>query len=119
VGLTIYDQMAIDLLVRAKTVGKEIHILVAQLANEYCIDQRFVEQKLTELHNDKIIRLSAYHETGVVKPLEDWPSPECFFAYASDGNYKRVLLLLKGAELLERLSPDEPDQRKQAIGFHA
>ena len=67
-----YDDLrpdGIDLLVRAKTVGNEIHIVVAQLANQYGIAPRYVEEKLVELHNNKIIRLSAYYETGVVKPL--------------------------------------------------
>jgi hypothetical protein len=43
--MTDYDKLAIGLLLRAKTVGEEIHILVAQLANEYGIDQRYVEEK--------------------------------------------------------------------------
>jgi hypothetical protein len=119
-AVTVYDRLTLDLLRRLKAVGgKEIHIVVAQLANEYGIEQRYVETKLAKLHEAKIIRLSAFHESKGVIPLEAWPSQEYFFNYASDGNHKRVLLLQEGDELLEQLTASETSEpQKQPIGFH-
>jgi hypothetical protein len=70
-------------------------------------------------HNDKLIRLSAFHERGAVKTLEVWPDPKYFFNCASGGNYKRVRLLARGAEVLERSQAEEPATPKHAIGFHS
>lgn len=83
------NKMVFDLLNQAKVVSDGIFIFVPQLANEYGLDEKYVEEKLVELHDNEIIRLS------------------------SEGNYKRVRLLLKGAELLE--SESEPPR---GIGFH-
>lgn len=102
--MTVYDKMVIDLLLSAKTAGSEIHIVVAQWASKYGVEQRYAREKLVQLHQDKIIRLSAFHESKGVQPLEAWPDSDYFFDYASDGNHKRVTLLLKGAELLEQLA---------------
>jgi hypothetical protein len=117
---TSYERLTIDLLERAKAAGQEFHIRVAELAEQYGMERRYVEEKLVELHNDKLIRLSAFHESRGILRLEEWQSSEQFFAYASDGNYKRILLLGKGAEFLERLALSAaPESPKRGIGFHA
>jgi hypothetical protein len=117
--MTVYDKMTLDLLLRAKTARGEIHIMVGQWASEYHVEERFAREKLVQLHQDKIIRLSAFRESKGVQPLEAWPDSDYFFNYASDGNDKRVLLLLKGEEFLERLLAQQgPEQAKRAIGFH-
>ena len=117
--MTVYDKMTLDLLLRAKAAGQEIHIVVTQWASEHGVQQRFAREKLVQLHQDKIIRLSAFHDLNGVQPLEAWPDSDYFFNYASDGNHKRVLLLLKGEEFLERLlAQQEPEPPKRAIGFH-
>jgi|SRR5208283_5014762 len=117
--MTVYDKMTIDLLLAAKTARGEMHIVVGQWASKYGVEERYAREKLVQLHQDKIIRLSAFHESKGVKPLEEWPDSDYFFNYASDGNHKRVLLLLKGEEFLERLlAHQEPEQPKRAIGFH-
>jgi pyrimidine deaminase RibD-like protein len=101
--LTIFDQMTVDLLRGAKAAHDDLRIRVHELANKYGIDPKHVQEKLVELHADKLILLSAYHESGAVKPLEAWPDEDYFFAYTSDGNYKRIRLLVRGAERLETL----------------
>jgi hypothetical protein len=117
--MTIYDKMTIDLLLALQTARGEMHIVVGQWASKYGVEERFAREKLVQLHQDKIIRLSAFHESKGVIPLEHWPDSDYFFNYASDGNHKRVLLLLKGEEFLERLlTQQEPEEPKRAIGFH-
>jgi hypothetical protein len=117
--MTVYDKMTLDLLFRAKTAQNDIHIVVAQWAGEYGVPERFAREKLVQLHQDKIIRLSAFHESKGVQPLEAWPDSDYFFNYTSDGNHKRVLLLVKGDEFLERLlAQQEAEPSKRAIGFH-
>ena len=117
--MTVFDKMKIEFLHGLKVAGDEVHIRVQELANKYGIEQRYVREKLVEWHTDKLIRLSAHHESGAVKPLEQWPDTEFFFNYTSDSNHKRVRLLVGGAEFLEQLSADEPEAPKHAIGFHA
>jgi hypothetical protein len=72
--------------------------------------------QLVALHNEKFICLSAWDESD--RPLDEWRDTDYFFAYDSDGQYKRIRLLLKGAELLEKLAVSEPAP-KRAIGFTA
>ena len=117
--MTAFEKMTIDLLNAGKVArGDDFHIRVHELAHKYGIEQGYVREKLVELHTNKLIRLSAYHESGAVRPLEGWPDPEYFFNYSSDSNYKRVRLLVRGAEFLERLSADGSETPKRAIGFH-
>lgn len=119
-SMTVYDKMTLELLLTLKKTKSEIHIVVTEWAGRYGVEERFFREKLVQLHQDKIIRLSAFHESKGVQPLEAWPSTEVFFNYASDANHKRVLLLLKGEEFLERLlAQQEPEQPKQVIGFHS
>ena len=42
--------MTFDLLQRAKVARDHLHVIVGQLASQHGIEQRYVEQKLTELH---------------------------------------------------------------------
>jgi hypothetical protein len=116
--MTVFGTMKIDLLVGAKRAGDDLFIRVHELAAKYGIAERHVREVLVEMHKDKLIRISAFHESGVVKPLEWWPDSEFFFNYASDGFNKRVRLLARGAEFLEQLSADESETPKRAIGFH-
>jgi hypothetical protein len=119
-SMTVYDKMTIDLLLAAKTARGEIHIVVGQWASKYNVEERYAREKLVQLHQDKVIRLSAFHESKSVQPLEQWPDSDYFFNYASDGNHKRVLLLLKGEEFLEGLlTQQETEPSKRAIGFHS
>lgn len=113
------DKVKIEFLRGLKAAGDEMHFLVPQFATKYGIEQRHFRERLVEWHTDKLIRLSAFHESGAVKPLEEWPDPEYFFNYASDGNYKRVRLLVRGVEFLEQLSAEDPETAKRAIGFHS
>ena len=118
--MTVFDKMKIEFLRGLKAAGEEVqHFRLPELASKYGIKEGYVREKLVEWHNDKLIRLSAFHESGAVKPLEEWPDPEYFFNYASDGNYKRVRLLARGAEFLEQSQAEEPATPKHAIGFHS
>ena len=83
--MTTYDKMVIDFLLQAKTARGEIHIVVRQWASKYGVEERYAREKLVQLHRDKIIRLSAFHESKGVIPLEEWPDSNYFFSYASDG----------------------------------
>ena len=121
--MAVYEsltKLTIDLLQRAKTARGEIHIVVGQLAEEHGLtERRYVEERLVSLHNTKVIQLSAFHEKAGVQPLEWWPTSEYFFAYGSDANHKRVLLLLEGERLLDEMSaPEKLEPTKRAIGFH-
>jgi hypothetical protein len=118
--MTKFDKMRIGLLIRAQAAPDDARIRVHEIADEYGVEERFVRETLVQLHTDKLIRLSAFHQIGVVKPLEEWPNADNFFNYGSDGNYKRMRLLIRGAELLEKLSATvEAEPPKRAIGFHS
>jgi hypothetical protein len=116
--MTAFDTMKIEFLTRLKDARDEVHFLVSELTGRYGIQESHVREKLVEWNTDKLIRLSAFHESGAVKPLESWRDPDYFFNYASDGNHKRALLLARGAEFLEQLPADEAETTKRAIGFH-
>jgi len=117
--MTKFDKMRIGLLLRAKAAPDDARIRVHEIAHEYGVEERFVRETLVQLHTDKLIRLSAWDESRV-KALEDWPDADYFFSFVSDGNYKRVRLLARGAELLEKLSATvQPELPKRAIGFHS
>jgi hypothetical protein len=117
--MTVFDKMKIEFLTRLKDARDEVHFLVGELAGKYGIQETYVREKLVEWHNDKLIRLSGFHQSAVTsKPLGEWPNSEYFFNYALDGNRKRARLLVRGEEFLAQLSADEPATPKQAIGFH-
>jgi hypothetical protein len=61
--MTVYDKMMIDILLAVKTTRGEMHIVVGQWASQYGVEERFAREKLVQLHQDKIIRLSAFHES--------------------------------------------------------
>jgi hypothetical protein len=97
-----FEKFTIELLQRASTAHDYLHVRTNELAQEFGIGQRYVQEKLAQLHEDGFVELSAWDEKeGRAKPFNEWSSAELFFAYASDGNYKRIRLLLEGAELLE------------------
>jgi hypothetical protein len=117
--MTVFDKMKIEFLRGLKAAGDEVqHFRVHELAAKYGVKESYVREKLVEWHTDKLIRLSAFHESGAVRPLEEWADSEYFFNHVSDSNYKRVRLLARGAEFLEQLPADEPETPKHAIGFH-
>lgn len=116
--MTAFDKMKIEFLTQMKDARDEVHFLAGELAGKYGIEEGYVREKLVEWHTDNLIRLSGFHQSGAIKPLEEWPNSEYFFNYALDGNRKRVRLLARGAEFLEELAADEPETPKRAIGFH-
>jgi len=92
-----------------------LRVRVHELVLEYGIEQRHVCEKRVEFHTDKLIRLSAWDEKDSCdKPFSEWPDADYFFAYASDGNYKRVRLLVGGAEFLENLATSDDADREFA-----
>jgi hypothetical protein len=99
-----YTELTVDLLQQARTAHEYLPIRVHEIAHKYGIETRYVQEKLVELHANKFIKLSAWDENeSREKVFDEWQSPEFFFAYASDGFYKRIRLLLRGAEFLENL----------------
>lgn len=99
-----YDKMKAELLRAAKAAPDYLPIQTYELALKYRIEQRHVCEKLVEFHTQQLIRLSAWDEKdNRDKPFHEWPDADYFFAYASDGNYKRVRLLVGGDEFLENL----------------
>lgn len=116
--MTVFDKMKIEFLTRLNDARGEVHFHVSELTGKYGIQESYVRERLVEWHKDGLIRLSACDETNAVRYLEEWPDSEFFFNYGSDGGYKRVLLLARGAEFLEQLSTEAPETPKRAIGFH-
>jgi hypothetical protein len=116
--MTVFDKMKTEFLILLQDARDEVHFLVGELAGKYAIKEGYVREKLVEWHTDKLIRLSAFHQSGAIKPLEEWPNSEYFFNYALDGNHKRARLLAHGAGFLEELFADEAETPKRAIGFH-
>jgi hypothetical protein len=112
-----FERFTIDMLRGAKGAKEAMHILTFQFAAQYEIEETFIRERLVELHTEKFICLSAWDGTRD-RPLVDWPNTDYFFNYASDGNHKRVRLLLRGAEFLENLqSPTPVPESKPQIGF--
>jgi hypothetical protein len=115
--MTRIERFTIEILQRAKAAPDAVHILTYQLAAQHGIEEKFIREKLEQLHTDKVIRLSAWDGTHD-KPFEEWPSADYFFDYSADGNHKRIRLLLRGFEYLEKLSTPEPvSGSKPPIGF--
>jgi hypothetical protein len=119
--MTKFDKMRIGLLLRAKDATDDARILVHEIAYEYGVEVRFVRETLVDLHTQKLIRLSAWDDNEVRdKPFDEWPRDDSFFAARWDSGYKRVRLLVRGAELLEKLSVTVgPEPPKRSIGFHS
>lgn len=105
-GVTMnrYDKMKAELLRASKAASDYLPIHTHELALKYGIAQRHICEKLAEFHAQQLIRLSAWNEKdNRDKPFHEWPDADYFFAYASDGNYKRIRLLVGGDEFLENL----------------
>ncbi len=119
--MTVFEKMTIDLLLGAKAAHDDLRIRTPELAHKYGVEERFVREKLVDLHAQKLIRLSAWDDNAVRdKPFDEWPDSDSFFAIRWDSGYKRVRLLVRGAELLETLSATvELEPPKRAIGFHS
>ena len=120
-----YEKFKIEILSDAQRAHEHLAIRTHELALKYGIDHRHVCEKLAELHTQQLIRLSAWNEQeNRDKPFDEWSNAEYFFAYASDGTYKRVRLLVRGAEYLEnaassRVQLTQPDQLSEAEGDRA
>lgn len=116
-----YDKMKIELLSGAKAAPDYLPIRFHELALKYGIEQRHVCEKLVEFHTEKLIRLSAWDDNETRdKPFDEWPKDGSFFACRWDGNYKRVQLLVRGAEFLENLAASElPLSGQQVVGADA
>jgi hypothetical protein len=113
-----FERFTIDMLRGAQRAPEAMHILTYELAAQYGIEEKYVRERLVELHTEKFICLSAWDGTSD-RPLEDWPNAEYFFNYGEDGNHKRIRLLLRGAEFLENLRMPLPDpQQRPPIGFN-
>ncbi len=112
-----FERFTIETLQRAKQAPDALHIRTYQLAAQYEIEEKYIRERLVELHTEKLIRLSAWDETRD-KPFDEWPNADYFFDFASDGSHKRIRLLLRGAEFLENLPKPEPvPELKPPIGF--
>jgi predicted ArsR family transcriptional regulator len=100
-----FDQLTLELLEKARGASEYLPVRVNELASQTGIDQRHIREKLAQLHENRLIQLSAWDEKeGREKPFDQWPSADFFFNYASDGSHKRIRLLVTGAEFLEDLA---------------
>ena len=117
------ERMTVDILRGAQIAGEsDLRIQTHVLAAKYETEERFVREKLVELHKNELIRLSAWDDSGRgIVPLEEWRNPDSFFDHPADARYKRVRLLLRGTEFLEKLSAieDKSIEPKRSIGFHS
>lgn len=113
-----FERFRIEILRRAKNANPNtgLRIRTSELASQYGIEERYIREQLVEFHKEKVICLSAWDETRD-KPIDDWRDTDLFFNFASDGFYKSVRLLLRGAEYLESLPKPQPVPESKPIGF--
>jgi hypothetical protein len=112
-----FERFKIDLLGRAQVVSDALHIQTHQLSTLHQIEEKYVRELLLNLHAEKFIRLSAW-DGSRDKPLEEWPDANYFFNDTSERSYKRIRLLVRGAQLLGNLpKPLSGPEPKPPIGF--
>jgi pyrimidine deaminase RibD-like protein len=117
-----YDKLKVEVLSAAKSAHEYLPIRTHDLATKYAIEHDHVCEKLVEFHKQQLIRLSAWNEQdNRDKPFGEWPGANYFFADASDSNYKRIRLLVRGAEFLEDRcgSTAQPPEQEHVGDAHA
>ncbi len=114
-----FEKFTIETLQRAKSMREYLSIQTWGLAGQYDINERHIRERLLELQAEKYIRMSAW-DGNRDRPFEEWESADAFFDSTTDSGYKRIWLLIRGAEFLENLpQPDPRSDLNPRIGFTA
>ena len=114
-----FEKFTIETLQQAKVMGSYSLVHTLGLASQYGINERHIREGLLKLQEDEFIRLSAW-DGSRDRPIDEWSSPDVFFDFTGEDGYKRIWLLIHGAEFLENLPQHNatPASRPR-IGFTA